>query len=192
MPDTVHDRVAVLMRESLTAVEPGADPTLFGVWKIGDEVTMNELGTLTKLMLQAEQSGHAIGTALELIGGFARDESLEDLGITDPGHLFAIALRVETWAVETGGNEVSLDLAKLLTDERRLGEHPEALTAYACWAHCVDGTGHEAVWRENEPAPRWRLITSGNRRWRTDQIPKGLQAILQTVVDLRRGRPTER
>ncbi len=84
-------------------------------------------------------------------------------------------MRIETWAVDASSNEVSLDLANLLTGERRLKEHPDAFTAFAYWAHCVDGTGHEAVWRENEPAPRWRKITPGNRRWRTDQIPKGLR-----------------
>jgi hypothetical protein len=192
MTDTIHDRIATLMRESLTAVNPGSEPALLGVWRNGEQVTMRELGSLTTLLLQAEQSGRPVGAALGLIAKFARDESLEDLGIADPDDLFAIALRIETWAVDTSGNEVSLDLADLLSSDRRLKEHPDAFTAYACWAHCVDGTGHEAVWREYEPAPRWRLIASGDRRWRTDEIPKGLQAILQTIVELRRRRPTGR
>jgi hypothetical protein len=192
MTDTVHERVGALARESLTTVQPGADPTLFGIWRNGDEVTMSELGSLTKLLLESERSGHPVGASLELIGKFARGESLEALGIEEPDNLFAIAVRIETWAVDTSGNEVSLDLANLLTGERRLKEHPDVFTAYACWAHCVDGTGHEAVWRENEPAPRWRQIAPGNRRWRTDQIPKGLRAILDAVAALRRQRPTNR
>ncbi|MFG3342370.1 hypothetical protein [Glycomyces sp. NPDC048151] len=191
MTDTVHDRIGALARESLTTVEPGADPTLFGVWRNGDEVSMSELGSLTKLLLESERSGRPVGASLELIGEFARAETLEDLGIEEPDNLFAIAVRVETWAVDTSDNEVSLDLANMLTGERRLKEHPDAFTAYACWAHCVDGTGHEAVWRENEAAPRWRQIPPGNRRWRTDQIPKGLRAILETVIALRRQRPTD-
>lgn len=189
MPSIIHDRVSLRLRESLTGLEPGADPTIFGIWGVGEATTMTELGSLTKLLLEAERSGYPIGEALGLISVFAREETLDDLGIADPEHLFAIALRVETWAVGASGNEVSLDLANLLTSERRLSEHPDAFTSYACWAHCIDGTGHEAVWREHEPAPRHRLIGPGDRRWRTDQIPTGLQSLLHTLIDLRRRRP---
>jgi hypothetical protein len=114
MTDTVHERVGALARGSLTTVQPGADPTLFGVWRNGDEVTMSELGSLSKLLLEAERSGRPAGASLELIGEFARGESLEDLGIEAPDSLFAIAVRIETWAVDAGGNEVSLDLANML------------------------------------------------------------------------------
>ena len=153
---------------------------------------MRGLGSLTKLLLESERSGRPVGASLELIGEFARGESLEGLGIEDLDNRFGVAVRIETWAVDASGNEVSPDLANLLTGERRLKEHPDAFTVFACWAHCVDGTGHEAVWREDEPATRRRLITPGNRRWRTDQIPKGLRAVLEAAVALRRQRPTNR
>ncbi|SDE55471.1 hypothetical protein SAMN05216270_12917 [Glycomyces harbinensis] len=159
---------------------------MFGIWREDDDITMMDLGSLTKLLLTAEQSGQPIGTALGLVARFAQDETLDDLGVSDPTNLIAIVLRVETWMVDAADNDISLDLAKLLTGEHRMKEHPNATTAFACWAHCVDGTGHEAVWRELESAPRSRVIPAGNRQWRTDQIPKGLQQLLKTIIDLRR------
>ncbi|WP_091040692.1 hypothetical protein [Glycomyces harbinensis] len=181
-----HDGISALLRGALTDHEPGADPVLFGIWREDDDITMMDLGSLTKLLLTAEQSGQPIGTALGLVARFAQDETLDDLGVSDPTNLIAIVLRVETWMVDAADNDISLDLAKLLTGEHRMKEHPNATTAFACWAHCVDGTGHEAVWRELESAPRSRVIPAGNRQWRTDQIPKGLQQLLKTIIDLRR------
>jgi hypothetical protein len=142
---------------------------------------MLELRSLSLLFATAQTRGLAPGPALEMMASFVPSESPADLGIPFPKALVGIAIVMETWMVDAKENPVSLDLGKILTSERRLGEHPDAITAIAAWAHCADGTGHEAVLRENETAPRQRLIPPGDRQWLVDAIPAGLRQLLNAI-----------